>query len=70
MCSVLGSGGTIRLIRSLLLLKSSVGSGKTSNRHPKRRAGDIIKPNLVAEDDRCGVTAMLAADSDLQILAS
>src|ERR1700720_3980292 len=41
--------------------------GKPGDRHPERRARDIVEPDLVTEGDRARVAAMLAADADLEV---
>src|SRR5215470_10915883 len=42
---------------------------KPGDRHAVGRAGDVVEPDLLAELDRGGVAAMLAADAELQLLA-
>ena len=42
---------------------------KTGNGHAERRAAHIVEAHLVAERNRCGLTALLAADADFQVLA-
>src|SRR5262249_45889732 len=39
------------------------------DRNPERRAGNVIKTNLMAERNRGRVAAVLAADADLEIIA-
>src|ERR1700681_2787533 len=43
--------------------------GEPGDRHPERRARDIVEPDLVTERDRGGVAGMLAADADLELAA-
>src|SRR4051812_23318856 len=43
---------------------------KPRNRYAERRTGNIIQADLVAERNRGGIAAMLAADAELQVLAS
>src|SRR5438876_10354285 len=40
---------------------------ETRDRHPIRRAGDVIQPDAMAEAYRGGLSAMLAADAELQV---
>src|ERR1700719_1257841 len=40
--------------------------GQPCDRHPIRRAGDIVEPDLLAESDRGRVAAVLAANAELQ----
>src|SRR6185437_15032792 len=40
---------------------------ETRDRHAIGRARDIVEPDLLAETDRSGVAAMLAADAELQV---
>src|SRR5690606_6721765 len=47
-----------------------LGGRQTGDRNAARRAGDIVQPDLVAEEDRLRIAAVLAADPDLEILAS
>src|SRR5262249_51388645 len=51
-----------------LLAQRRLGGGEARDRHPERRARYIIQPDLVAERDRGGVAAMLAADAELEVL--
>ena len=39
------------------------------DRHPERRAGDVVEPDLVEEVDRLRVAAVLAADAELEVRA-
>src|SRR5260221_8584791 len=39
------------------------------DRHPERRARDVVEADLVTERDRARVAAMLAADADLELAA-
>src|ERR1051326_2831361 len=47
-----------------------LGGGEAGDRHAERRAGDVIEPDLVAEGDRGGIAAVLAADAELENVAS
>jgi O-acetylserine/cysteine efflux transporter len=40
---------------------------EAGDRHPERRAGDVVQTHLVEEVDRRGVTAVLAADAEVQV---
>src|SRR5258708_4892732 len=42
---------------------------KPGDRHPERRARDIVEPDLMAERDRARIATMLAADADLEVAA-
>ncbi len=44
-----------------------VGRRQPGNGHPEGRTGDIVQSDLVAEDDRRGVAAMLAANAQLDV---
>src|SRR5688572_27030995 len=43
-------------------------SGESRDRHAKRRAAYVVESNLMAKSDRAWVAAMLATNSDFQIL--
>ena len=49
--------------------KSRLRRGQSGDRHAERRARHVVHADLVAERDAVGVTAVLAADPDLQVLA-
>src|SRR6266545_1547133 len=51
----------------LLFAESRMSRGQTSDGHPEGGAGNIVKTDLVAEDDGGGVAAMLAADAELDV---
>ena len=51
----------------VLLSDSSLCSGQTRDRHTERRAGHIVQTNLVAELYGAGVTAVLTADTAVQL---
>src|SRR6266704_4909429 len=44
-----------------------VGRGQTGDGDPEGRTGDIVEPDLVAENDRRGIAAVLAADAELDL---
>src|SRR5690349_18311363 len=48
------------------LAERGLRGGKPRDRHAEGRAGNIIEPELMAEADRGGIPAMLAADAELQ----
>ena len=52
----------------ILVLKSSLSSSKSSDRNSEGRAGYVVKADLVAELNRCGVTAVLTADTYVEVL--
>src|SRR5208282_4795244 len=41
--------------------------GEPRDRHAERRARHVVEIDLVAEGDRSGIAAVLAADADLQL---
>src|SRR5262249_16543658 len=49
------------------LAERGLRRGEPRDRHPERRARHVIEPDLVAEGDRSGVAAVLAADADLEL---
>src|SRR6202023_3629707 len=49
--------------------KGGLGRGKARDRHPERRARHVIELDLVAEGDRGGIAAVLAADAEFQVFA-
>ena len=51
----------------VLLSDSSLCSGQTRDRHTERRAGHIVQTDLVAELYGAGVTAVLTADTAVQL---
>src|SRR5262245_55403521 len=53
--------------RADLICQRRVSGGQQRDRHAVRRTAHVIQPDLVAEDHRFGVAAVLAADADLQI---
>src|SRR4029453_15500162 len=55
------------LHRSSRVLDLRLGRGEPRDRHHVGRAGDVGHPDAVAELHRRGLTAVLAADADLQI---
>ena len=48
----------------------SMRRGEPRDRHSKWRARDVIETDAMAERNTRGIAAMLAADTDLQILAA
>src|SRR6188474_3380424 len=40
--------------------------GHASDRDPERRTGHVVEAGAMAEGDRAGITAVLAADPDLE----
>src|ERR1051326_7156252 len=44
-----------------------LGGGEAGDRYAERRAGNVIEPDLVAEGDRGGIAAVLAANAELDI---
>src|SRR5262245_32983221 len=44
-----------------------VRRGESSDGHAERRAGDVVEAASMAEGDRTRVTAVLTADTDLQL---
>ena len=44
-----------------------MGRGQTGDRNPERRTGNIVQANAMEELDAFGLTAMLAANADLEI---
>src|SRR5436305_705516 len=61
--------GVARVLRRAdgLLAQRRLCRRKPGDRHAKRRAGDIIESDPVAESDRGGVAAVLAADAELDV---
>ena len=51
----------------VLLSDSSLCSGQTCDRHTERRAGHIVQTDLVAELYGAGVTAVLTADTAVEL---
>ena len=51
----------------VLLSDSSLCSGQTRDRHTERRAGHIVQTDLVAELYGAGVTAVLTADTAVEL---
>ena len=58
----------IRLSFSYPIRQRSLRSGEASDRNPERRTGHVVERDLMAERDRRGISAVLAADADLQLL--
>ena len=51
-------------------LRSAARPGlQPGHRHPERRAGHVVEPDLVEEVDRVRVAAVLAADAEVQVRA-
>src|SRR5262249_52933159 len=53
--------------RTSALTERRLRGREPRDRHPERRAGHVIKTDLVAERDRGRITAMLAADAELDV---
>lgn len=56
----------IRLLR-LLYGNGCLGGSETGDGNTERRAGNIIKTDLVAECDGLGITSMLTTDAQLDV---
>src|SRR5262245_45222603 len=50
-----------------LFLERCLRRGEPGERHAIRRAGDVVEAEAVAERDRLGLAAVLAADAHLQV---
>src|SRR5262249_59126750 len=50
------------------LAERGLRGGKARDRHPGRRARDVVEPDIVAEGDRGGIATVLAADSELEVV--
>src|SRR5205807_2778972 len=50
------------------LAERGLRGGEPRDRHPERRARDIVEPDLVAEGDRGGISRVLAADAELEVV--
>src|SRR5580704_5113978 len=57
---------TLRLARRVLA-ERRLGGSQAGDRHAERRAGDVVETDLVAERDRGGVAAVLAANAELDV---
>src|SRR5579862_1485541 len=62
--STSAAGGHV--VRQACLLEGCLRGGEPGERHAKRRAGDIVEPEPVAERDRARLAAVLAADAELE----
>ncbi len=51
-------------IGSLIARDRGLGRGDAGDRHPERRAADVVEADLVEEGDAVGVAAVLAADAE------
>src|SRR4051794_23533247 len=51
------------------LAERRLGGGETRDRHTERRARHIVEAGRMAERDRGGIAAVLAADAELDVLA-
>ena len=49
------------------LFDGGLRRGEPRDRHAERRAAHVVQPGAVAELDRLGVAAVLAADADLEV---
>src|SRR3954470_10651277 len=52
-----------------LLAERGLRRRQPRDRHAERRARHVVEPDLMAERDRSGIAAVLAADADLEVLA-
>src|SRR5258707_5575403 len=59
---------SLRFARGLLA-ERGLRRGEPRDRHAERRAGHVVEPDLMAERDRGGIAAVLAADADLELVA-
>src|SRR5262249_19387662 len=50
------------------LAERGLGGRQARDRHPERRARDVVEPDGIAERDRSRIAAMLAADAELEIV--
>ena len=55
---------------SQLCLDSSLSSSKTSDRYTEGRAGYVVKSNAVAELNGRGISAVLTADTNVEVLVN
>ena len=51
----------------LVILDSCLSCSESCDRHAEGRAGYIVKTDAVAEFNRCGVTTVFAADTNVEI---
>ena len=56
-------------LRKLHILDSGLCSSQTCDGNAEGAAGDVVKTGLVAELNGAGVAAVLAADTQLKVLA-
>src|SRR5262245_46244847 len=52
-----------------LLHKRRLRGGEPHDRHAERRGDDVVEADLLEEANRVRISAMFAADTDLQVLA-
>ena len=64
---VLGDDRDAQRRRSSELGERGLGGRDPGDRHPVRRAADVVEPDRGEEADAVGVAAVLAADAELQI---
>src|SRR5689334_16243687 len=48
-------------------LQGGSGRGEAGDRHPVRRAGDVLEAHPIEEIDRLWIAAVLAADAEVEI---
>src|SRR6185295_6849196 len=58
--------GPIRTFTSSRMGDLRLSRRHTGDRHPKRRAGDVVEPGHMEELDRLRIAAVLAADPELE----
>src|SRR5690606_17051046 len=51
----------------LLPPESRLGRRQPGDRHPVRRAADVVEPHRLEEVDRRGIAAVLTADAELDV---
>src|ERR1700712_4912809 len=47
--------------------QDGLGGREPGDRHPERRAGDVVEAGGVEEGDRVGIAAMLTAHAELEV---
>lgn len=60
-------GSPFWVAKLIFLGQGRMGRGQPGNGDPEWGAGDVVQPHVVAEDDGCGVPAMLAADPQFDL---
>src|SRR4051794_9132835 len=64
------SSGGLEDLPLLACTERCLRRGEARNGHAKRRARDVIEPDLLAEGDRCRIAAVLSADTELDAFAA